>query len=137
MALSAVVGLFLPLRTLPYAGWRGRVRPLRCGFAVESSVDMSLHGAALGMPYASALLNFSQNGASSGQPDERELLADRRWGLLTRRVPEVIERQCHLGEHGDTPSTRPRSRRTGGGTIAVLAERHPANLGGRDGPQGR
>jgi hypothetical protein len=73
--------------------------------------------------------------AASSQPDERELLADRRWGLLTRRVPEVIERQCHLGEHGDTPSTRPRSRRTGGGTTAVLAERRPANLGGRDGPQ--
>jgi hypothetical protein len=38
--------------------WRGRKRPVRCGFTVETSVEVTVHRAAQGRPYAAALLNL-------------------------------------------------------------------------------
>jgi hypothetical protein len=45
---------------VPYTALRRvaqRVRPVRCGFAVESSVEIAVHTAAQGMPDAVALLS--------------------------------------------------------------------------------
>ena len=53
-------GLFLgTYSAVPYAALCRvvqRVRPVRCAFAVESSVEMAVHRAAQGMPYGVALL---------------------------------------------------------------------------------
>jgi len=49
-------GLFIgTCSTVPYAALRRvaqRVRPVRCAFAVESSVEIAVHRAGQGMPYA-------------------------------------------------------------------------------------
>ena len=41
----------------PYAGWRSACGPYAAPFAVESSVELAVHRAAQGMPYAVALIN--------------------------------------------------------------------------------
>ena len=52
----------------PYAGWSPRTWPVRCGFAVGFAFDSAVHGEALGVPYAPALLNVFPTPLESGSP---------------------------------------------------------------------
>jgi hypothetical protein len=64
-----------------------RTRPVRCGFAVEFSDETEVHGAALGMPYAGALLNvFRESSCLLGDDPPNAHLVH---GFESRRV-EVI-----------------------------------------------
>ncbi len=79
---SVFSGLFIgTYSAVPYAALCRvvpRTRHVRCGFAIESPVDMAAHGAARGMPYAGALLK--RLGLDVGQaphfshPDDRDAL---------------------------------------------------------------
>jgi hypothetical protein len=74
-------GLFIgTYSAVPYAAlcrMGQRVRPVRCAFAVESSVEIAVHRAAQGMPYAVALLNSipgGRYGPGSNHPQRPSLL---------------------------------------------------------------
>ena len=61
-------GLFIrTYSAVPYAALRKVAqcgRPVRCGFAIESPVDMAVQRAAQGLPYADGLLKVFRPSAS-------------------------------------------------------------------------
>ena len=114
-------GLFIgTCSTVPYAALRRvaqRVRPVRCAFAVESSVEIAVHRAGQGMPYAVALL-------SPGGP-LRELLevldpegvATRLAGVATPWEAETVLRGMRQKAKNDE------AKRVLGGLVAAMGYR--------------
>jgi hypothetical protein len=82
-----------------YAGWCKRERPARCIFATEDRAGVALHGDALCMPYAVALLNLLE--AFTGG-DARISLVD----CPSSRPPGSIGRRNAFLEGGSTMHLR-------------------------------